>query len=163
MGEQSFTEQAGPKATGAVPEIGVGMLGYAFMGKAHTNAYKKIPYMMYPPPAVPRLVGICGLGMEAVEEAAKRYGYEIACDNWHEFLDQHGDKFQLFDNCGPNDLHAEPCIAAAKAGKHVLSEKPLARSAEEAKGALDAVNEAGVKHMVAFNYRFVPDIRQAYE
>jgi len=163
MGEQSFTEQARPKAAGKVPEIGVGMLGYAFMGKAHTNAYKKIPYMMYPPPAVPRLVGICGLGIEAVEEAARRYGYEIACDNWREFLDQHGDKFQLFDNCGPNDTHAEPCIVAAKAGKHVLSEKPLARTAEEAKGALDAVTKAGVKNMVAFNYRFVPAIRQAYE
>ena len=71
MGEQSFTEQAGPKAAGKVPEIGVGMLGYAFMGKAHTNAYKKIPYMMYPPPAIPRLVGICGLGMEAVARSSQ--------------------------------------------------------------------------------------------
>jgi predicted dehydrogenase len=68
---------------------------------------------------------------------------------------------KLFDNGGPNDAHAEPCIAAAQAGKHILCEKPLARTAEESKTMLDAVNKAGVKHMVAFNYRFVPAIRQA--
>ena len=163
MGEQSFTSQAGPKAGGSVPEIGVGMLGYAFMGKAHSNAYKKIPYMMYPPPAVPRLVGVCGLGVESVTEAAQRFGFETACTNWREFLDTAGDSFQLFDNCGPNNVHAEPSIVAAQYGKHVLCEKPLARTAEEAKAAWDAVEKAGVKHMVAFNYRFVPAIRQAYE
>jgi hypothetical protein len=54
-----FTTMAGAKAEGAAPEIGVGMLGYAFMGKAHTNAYKKIPYMMYPPPAIPKLIAVC--------------------------------------------------------------------------------------------------------
>jgi predicted dehydrogenase len=70
------------------------------------------------------------------------------------------DRVQLFDNGGPNDAHAEPCIAAAQAGKHILCEKPLARTAEEAKTMLDAVEKAGVKHMVAFNYRFVPAIRQ---
>src|SRR5690606_35400751 len=69
----------------------------------------------------------------------------------------------VFDNGGPNDAHAEPCIVAAEAGKHVFCEKPLARSAEEAKAMLDAVQKAGVKHMVAFNYRFVPALRQAYE
>jgi predicted dehydrogenase len=163
MGEQSFTEMAGPKAETQAPVIGVGMLGYAFMGKAHTNAYKKIPYLMYPPPAIPRLVGVCGLGVEAVTEAAKRYGFETACTNWREFLDTAGDDFQLFDNCGPNNMHAEPSIVAARYGKHVLCEKPLARTAEEAKAALDAVQKAGVKHMVAYNYRFVPAVRQAYE
>ena len=70
---------------------------------------------------------------------------------------------QLFDNGGPNDAHAEPCIAAAQAGKHLFCEKPLARSAEEAKAMWDAAQKAGVKHMVAHNYRFVPAIRQAYE
>jgi predicted dehydrogenase len=73
------------------------------------------------------------------------------------------DRVQLFDNGGPNDTHAEPSIAAAEAGKHVLCEKPLARTAAESKEMLDAVNKAGVKHMVAFNYRFVPAIRQAKE
>jgi len=73
------------------------------------------------------------------------------------------DRVQLFDNGGPNAAHAEPCIAAAEAGKHVLCEKPLARTAEEAATMLAAVRKAGVKHMVAFNYRFAPAIRQAHE
>jgi len=154
-----FTTMAGAKAEGQAPQIGVGMLGYAFMGKAHTNAYKKMPYMMYPPPAVPRLVAICGRTEEAVTEAARRYGYERAYTDWREMLED--DQVQLFDNGGPNNLHAEPCIAAAQAGKHVLCEKPLARTAEEAQEMLDAVTKAGVKHMAAFNYRFVPAIRQA--
>ncbi len=160
MGEQSFTAMAGPKAEGAVPEIGVGMLGYAFMGKAHTNAYKTLPYMMYPPPAIPVLEAICGRNAEATQEAAKRYGYRKVFTDWREMLADPA--VQLFDNGGPNDAHAEPCIAAAAAGKHLLCEKPLARTAEEAKAMLDAANKAGVKHMVAHNYRFVPALRQAY-
>ncbi len=154
-----FTAMAGAKAEGDAPEIGVGMLGYAFMGKAHTNAMKKLPYMMYPPPAVPKLVGICGRNEEAVAEAAKRYGYEGYYTDWRKMLEN--DSIQLFDNGGPNDAHAEPCIAAAEAGKHILCEKPLARTAEEAKTMLDAVEKAGVKHMVGHNYRFVPAIRLA--
>ncbi len=160
MSEQSFTTMAGPKAVGAAPEIGVGMLGYAFMGKAHTNAYKKLPYMMYPPPAIPVLEAICGRNVEATREAAKRYGYRKVFSNWREMLADPA--VQLFDNGGPNDAHAEPCIAAAAASKHILCEKPMARTAEEAKAMLDAVTKAGVKHMVAHNYRFVPAIRQAY-
>jgi len=156
-----FTTMAGPRAEGVAPEIGVGMLGYAFMGKAHANAYKKIPYMMYPPPAVPKLITVCGRNEAAAAEAARRYGYEGYTTDWRKILAD--DRIQLFDNGGPNDTHAEPCIAAAQAGKHVICEKPLARTGEEARTMLDAVNKAGVKHMVAFNYRFVPAVRQAYE
>ena len=65
-----FTSMAGARAEGDAPEIGIGMLGYAFMGKAHTNALKKLPYMMYPPVAIPRLVAICGRNAEATAEAA---------------------------------------------------------------------------------------------
>lgn len=155
---QSFTSQAGRAAAGDIPEVGVGMLGYAFMGKAHTNAYKTIPYMMYPPPAVPVLAAISGRNEAAVSEAANRYGYSTYYTDWREMLAD--DSVQLFDNGGPNDTHAEPCIAAAEAGKHILCEKPLARTAEESKTMLDAVEKAGVKHMVAFNYRFVPAVRQ---
>jgi predicted dehydrogenase len=157
--ETGFTTMAGAKAEGEAPEVGVGMFGYAFMGKAHTNAYKKIPYLMYPPPAIPRLVAICGRNEDAVAEAARRYGYEGYYTDWRQMLED--ERIQLFDNGGPNNMHAEPSIAAAQAGKHVFSEKPLARSGEEARQMLDAVTKAGVKHMVAFNYRFVPAIRQA--
>jgi predicted dehydrogenase len=154
-----FTKMAGPRAEGEAPEVGVGMLGYAFMGRAHSNAYKKIPHMMYPPPAIPHLVAICGRDEEAVAEAARRYGYEGYYTDWRQMLED--DSIQLFDNGGPNNAHAEPCIVAAQAGKHVFCEKPLARTAEEAQQMLDAATKAGVKHMTAFNYRFVPAIRQA--
>ena len=156
-----FTATAGAKAADEVPKIGVGMLGYAFMGKAHTNGYRKIPYMMYPPVAIPRLVAICGRNEAAVSEAARRYGYEGYYTDWHKMLED--DRLELFDNGGPNNMHADPCIAAARAGKHVLCEKPLARNAAEAKRMLEAVEEAGVKHMTGFNYRFVPALRQARE
>ena len=156
--DTGFAAMAGPAAEGEAPHIGVGMLGYAFMGKAHTNAYKKIPYMMYPPPAIPELVAIAGRNESAVAEAARRYGYQKYYTDWREMVQDPA--VQLFDNGGPNNLHAEPTIAAAEAGKHVFCEKPLARTAEEAKSMLDAVTKAGVKHMVAYNYRFVPAIRQ---
>ncbi|MFN2134530.1 MAG: Gfo/Idh/MocA family protein [Candidatus Promineifilaceae bacterium] len=154
---QSFTSMAGKSAGDDIPEVGVGMLGYAFMGKAHSNAYKTIPYMMYPPPAIPRLVSISGRNEFACAEAARRYGYEKYYTDWRDQVQD--PDIQLFDNGGPNDTHAEPSIAAAEAGKHVLCEKPLGRTVEESKRMLDAVEKAGVKHMVAFNYRFVPAVR----
>lgn len=147
-----------PPTGSDVPRIGVGMLGYAFMGKAHSNAFKTLPYMMFPPVAIPELVAIAGRDEKAVRAAAARYGYKRATTDWRDLIAD--DEVQLLDNGGPNDAHAAPSIAAAEAGKHVLCEKPLARSAEEARTMLDAAQKAGVKHMVAFNYRFVPAIRQ---
>lgn len=162
MSEQvGFVTMAGPKASGKAPEIGIGMLGYAFMGKAHSNAFKKLPYMIYPPPAIPKLVAIAGRNEEAVKEAAMRYGYERYYTDWRDLI--RDERVQLFDNGAPNDAHAGPCIAAAQAGKHILCEKPLARNAKEAASMLEAVTKAGVKHSVAFNYRFVPAIRLARE
>ena len=75
--ETGFTTMAKAKSLEDIPEVGVGMLGYSFMGKAHTNAYKKIPYLMYPPPAFPTLRAICGRNQEAVTEAKKRYGLRV--------------------------------------------------------------------------------------
>jgi predicted dehydrogenase len=157
--EVGFVTMAGAKATKPVPEIGVGMLGYAFMGKAHSNAYKKIPYMIYPPPAIPKLIIISGRNEEAVKEAALRYGYESYSTDWHQVIKD--DRISLFDNGAPNNTHLEPCVAAARAGKNILCEKPLAPSAKAAGAMLEAVMKAGVKHMVGYNYRFVPAIRQA--
>jgi len=156
--ETGFMSMAGAKAEGAAPEIGFGMLGYAFMGKAHSNALKKIPYMMYPPVAIPKLVAIAGRNEAATAEAARRYGYQRYYTDWRELVED--PQVQVLDNGTPNDAHAEPSILAAQLGKHVLCEKPLARSPEESKAMLEAVEKAGVKHMVAFNYRFVPAVRQ---
>jgi predicted dehydrogenase len=144
-----------------VREIGVGMLGYAFMGKAHANAYRKIAYMTWPPPLLPRLVAVGGRSEEAVAEAARRYGFERYVTDWRELVADEG--VELFDNGGPNNLHADPTIAAAEAGKHVLCEKPLGRTAEESYEMWQAAERAGVKHMCAFNYRFVPAVRLARE
>jgi len=159
MTKTTFNAMTASASNQPIPQVGIGMLGYAFMGKAHTNAYKKIPYMLYPPPAIPRLAAVCGLPESQVADAAHRYGYETYYTDWRAMLAD--ERIQLFDNGGPNDLHANPTILAAQMGKHVLCEKPLARNAEEAKAMLDAVTRAGVKHMVGFNYRFVPAIRLA--
>ena len=151
--------QAGEALGEQIPEIGVGMLGYAFMGKAHANGYKTLSYMAWPPPLVPRLVSIAGRDEGAVRAAAARYGFERFVTDWHDLVTD--PDIQLFDNTGPNNLHAEPTIAAAEAGKHVFCEKPLGRTADESYGIWQRVAAAGVKHMTAFNYRFVPAVRLA--
>jgi predicted dehydrogenase len=156
-----FVTMAGPKATSTAPELGVGMIGYAFMGKAHTNAMKKLPYMMYPPVAIPKLVAISGRNVDAVNEAAKRYGYQKAYTDWRQLIDD--PDVQVVDNGGPNNVHLEPNIAAAKAGKDLISEKPLGRNAAECYEMWQAAKKAKIKHMVAFNYRFVPAVRLARE
>ncbi|NOZ50787.1 MAG: Gfo/Idh/MocA family oxidoreductase [Chloroflexi bacterium] len=155
--KSGFTAMAAAPSEGEASEIGIGMLGYAFMGKAHSHAYKTIPYMIYPPPAIPILAAIAGRNQEAVAAAARRYGYQRYYTDWRKMLEDPA--VQLLDNGGPNNLHAEPSLLAAQMGKHVLCEKPLARTAEEAKEMWEGVEKAGVKHMVAFNYRFVPAIR----
>jgi predicted dehydrogenase len=155
--ETGFTSMAGPKAEGEAPEIGFGMLGYAFMGKAHSNALKTLPYMMYPPVAIPKLVAISGRNESDVSEAAKRFGYQKYYTDWRAMVED--EEVQVLDNGGPNDIHAEPAFLAAQLGKHILCEKPLARTAEESKQMLEAVQKANIKHMVAFNYRFVPAVR----
>ncbi|HKF75063.1 MAG TPA: Gfo/Idh/MocA family oxidoreductase [Candidatus Dormibacteraeota bacterium] len=142
-------------------EIGVGMLGYAFMGRAHSSAYRAIAAIAGPPPLVPRLVAICGRHEQAVAEAARRYGYESHATDWRALVAD--ERIQLFDNGAPNHLHAAPTVAAAESGKHVVCEKPLGRDATESHAMWRRVEAAGVKHMCAFNYRFVPAVRLARE
>src|SRR3712207_4158476 len=144
-----------------VPTVGVGMLGYGFMGKAHSNGYKTLAYMTWPPPLMPELVAIAGRNAEAVAGAARRYGFAGHVTDWRELVND--PRIAVFDNSGPNNLHAEPTIAAAEAGKHVVCEKPLGRDAAESYETWQRVQAAGVKHMCAFNYRFVPAVRLARE
>ncbi|MCD6538256.1 Gfo/Idh/MocA family oxidoreductase [Candidatus Bathyarchaeota archaeon] len=157
--EVGFVRMGKVERAEKIREIGVGILGYAFMGKAHTNGYKKMPIFFYPPPAIPRLIAICGRTEEAVAEAARRYGFETYYTDWKKLIAD--ERIEIVDNCLPNNMHAEPCIAAAEAGKNVLCEKPLAATLEDARAAYEAVEKARVKNMVAFNYRFVPAIRLA--
>ena len=159
MSKVGFVTMGEARSDGEVKPIGVGMLGYAFMGKAHSNAYKTLAYMTWPPPMMPQLVAIAGRNEEAVAEAARRYGFGENFGDWKELVAD--DRVELFDNCGPNNLHAEPTIAAAEAGKHVVCEKPLGRDAAESYETWRRVKATGVKHMCAFNYRFVPAIRLA--
>ncbi len=164
MGDEKqvgFVTMGQARGQSDVRTIGVGMLGYAFMGKAHANAYHKIAYMTWPPPLLPRLVGVAGRTEDACAEASQRYGFEGFTTDWRELVAD--DRVELFDNSGPNNMHAEPTVAAAEAGKHVICEKPLARNADESHEIWKRVEAAGVKHMCAFNYRFVPAVRLARE
>jgi predicted dehydrogenase len=156
-----FVTMGDAASEGDIPSIGIGMLGYAFMGKAHSNALKKIAYMTWPPPYLPKLVAISGRNEDAVREAARRYGYEKYSTDWRDVV---GDPaVQVFDNGGPNDVHLEPTIAAAQAGKHLICEKPLGRTADESYEIWKGVAPTGVKAMTAFNYRFYPAIVLAKE
>ncbi|MDQ8706319.1 Gfo/Idh/MocA family oxidoreductase [Streptomyces sp. LHD-70] len=146
-GEQGETER---------PHLGVGMVGYAFMGAAHSQGWRTVG-RVFDLPLAPRLTAICGRDGGAVRAAADRLGWSHAETDWRALLDR--DDVQLVDICTPGDSHAEIAIAALDAGKHVLCEKPLANSVEEAEAMADAAERArgrGQLAMVGFNYRRVP-------
>ncbi|MFO7698813.1 MAG: Gfo/Idh/MocA family oxidoreductase [Anaerolineae bacterium] len=140
-----------------IPEVGVGMLGYRFMGRAHSNAYHRMPMFFWPPAARPRLIAMCGRTGPAVKEMATRLGYEGYYTDLDEMLAD--PRIALFDNCASANAHAEPTLAAIRAGKHVLCEKPLATTAADARKMWQAAEAAGVVHMTGFNYRLVPAVR----
>ena len=136
------------------------MLGYAFMGKAHTNAFKKIPYIYWPPHArAPPRRASPGAIEDKVAQAARRYGYERHSTDWHDLIND--PRSQVFDNGGPNDPHAEPCIAAARPASTSSARSRWRAPPPRPSGCSTRCTQAGVKHMCAFNYRFVPAIRLA--
>jgi predicted dehydrogenase len=141
------------------PGIGVGVIGYGFMGKVHSNAYLKIPCTYREPAAFPRLVSMCGRNEDGVVDTARRFGYRRVCTSWQELIED--PDVEIVDVCTPDDRHAAPSVAAAEAGKHVICEKPLAMTVEDAKRMLEAVRKAGVKHLLCHNYRFMPAVRLA--
>ena len=141
-------------------EIGIGMLGQGFMGRAHARALRTLT-QVGDPPVTPRLVALAGRDEAALEVAKRRFGFERTTTDWRDLVtDPH---IGLLENLGPNRLHAEPVLAAIDAGMHVLCEKPLGMDAAESHAMWAAAHGAGVVHLCAFNYRFVPAIRLARE
>ncbi len=139
-------------------ELNVALIGYRFMGRAHSNAYRQVaPFMS--PRLVPRMKVICGRNADAVAAAAERLGWEEAATDWRRVVER--PDVDLVDVSTPGDSHAEIAIAAARAGKAVLCEKPLANSVREAEAMLAAVREAGVVNMVCHNYRRAPAVMLA--
>jgi predicted dehydrogenase len=129
------------------------------MAKAHALAYAAMPMFFWPAPAIPHRKVIVDATPDLAETARQRYGFEEASTDWKAVLSRND--IEVVDIVTPNDSHAEIAIAAAKAGKNVICEKPLARTGMEAKSMLDAVEAAGVIHMVAFNYRRTPAVALA--
>jgi predicted dehydrogenase len=143
------------------PDIGVGMVGYAFMGRAHSQAWHTVG-RAFAAPLTPRLAVICGRDEAATRAAADRLGWAATETDWRALIDR--DDVQLIDICSPGDLHAPIATAALKAGKHVLCEKPLANTlteAEEMAAAAEAAYRSGVRAMVGFNYRRIPALALA--
>ncbi|WP_127592337.1 Gfo/Idh/MocA family protein [Paenibacillus lautus] len=139
-------------------QLRVGMIGYKFMGKAHSNAYRSLP-MFFPEALKPEMVAICGRNVSAVQAAADQLGWNESVTDWKELVNR--EDIDLIDINAPSDAHKEIAIAAAKAGKHIFCEKPLALTLADAREMLQAAEEAGVTHMVGFNYRFSPAVRLA--
>jgi len=139
--------------------LNVGLIGGGFMGKAHSLAYAAMPMFFWPAPALPVRHTIAEATDELAAEAARRFGFERSTSDWRSVVND--PDIHVVDIATPNHLHAEIAIAAAEAGKHIISEKPLARTSAEAKAMYDAVRAAGVVNMVAFNYRRTPAISLA--
>lgn len=136
-------------------KIRVGLIGYMFMGKAHSQAYRNV-HRFFDMKAVPEMKVICGRNEEAVKKAQQNFGWQEYETDWRKLIER--DDIDLIDISTPVNVHKDMAVAAAEAGKDVFCEKPLAMSLEEANQMLKAVEKAKVKHMLGFNYRRVPAV-----
>ncbi len=139
-------------------KLNVGLIGYGFMGRTHSNAYCKVNNFFDLPYKPVRKV-ICGLEEKEAKAFAEQWGYESHTTDWKSVIAD--DDIDLVDICVPNNVHAEIAIAAAEAGKAIICEKPLALNGVQAKTMVDAVEKAGVANLVSFNYRRVPAVTLA--
>jgi predicted dehydrogenase len=141
--------------------LGIGMVGYAFMGRAHSQAWRNVA-SFFELPLSPRMAAICGRDQAAVAAAATRLGWPAWETDWKRLVQR--DDVDLVDVCTPGSSHAEISIAALEAGRHVLCEKPLANTVDEARAMAAAAERAatgGVRAMVGFNFRRVPAVALA--
>jgi predicted dehydrogenase len=140
-------------------ELRIGLIGCGFMGRTHTNGYKRVsdffPELTYRPV----LKAVCSRNKDKVQAFADQWGYESFETDWKALIAR--DDIDAIDICAPNNMHAEIAIAAAEAGKMILCEKPLARTLDEAVLMVNAIEKAGVKNTVWYNYRRVPAVTLA--
>jgi predicted dehydrogenase len=139
--------------------LNVAMIGGGFMGKAHAMAYAAMPMFFWPAPAIPRRKVLVDITPEAARNGAERLGFDESSHDWKAVIARND--IDVIDIVTPNDSHAAIAIAALEAGKHVICEKPLARTGAEAKTMYDAAKKSGVINMVAFNYRRTPAVALA--
>src|SRR6267378_5333329 len=133
----------------------VGMIGYGFMGKAHSNAWRQAPHF-FPLKAKVEMHTICGRDRARVESARGQLGWQYAATDWQEVVES--PLIDVVDICTSNVSHTEIALAAARAGKNILCEKPLSLNLADAEKMLAAVRKSRVRNMVVFNYRRVPAI-----
>ena len=139
--------------------INIGLIGYGGIGRVHAMAYRSIPFHYALPTNSVNIVGVATTRDETAKQAAEEIGCDFWTSDYHELLAR--DDIDAVDICTPNNVHEEIVIAAAQAGKHIYCEKPLAMNSAEAQRMTQAVDEAGIKGQLTFNFRFFPAIRRA--
>ncbi|MGC8829485.1 MAG: Gfo/Idh/MocA family protein [Verrucomicrobiia bacterium] len=139
-------------------KLNIGMLGCGFMGRAHSNAFRKVNNF-FDLEYQPVLKAVYSLHEEKAKAFAEKWGYESIETDWRKLIQR--DDIDLVDICLPNNLHKEIAIAAAKAGKMIICEKPLAMNGKEGEQMVKAVEKAGVPNLVSYNYRRIPAVTLA--
>lgn len=140
-------------------QLRIGLIGTGFMGRTHSNGYNRVPNFFPELEYTPVLKAVCSRNAEKVQAFADQWGYESIETDWKALIAR--DDIDAVDICTPNDSHAEIAIAAAKAGKMILCEKPLSRNLEEGQAMVDAIEKAGVESTVWYNYRRLPAVTLA--
>lgn len=138
-------------------KLNIGLIGAGFMGKAHVVGYSNMPKLFWPAPAIPVLKKICDIVPEIAADAKERFGFETCCTDWREVIND--PEIDVVSICTPNNMHAAVAIAALEAGKHVICEKPIASTLEDAEKMAEAAAIAaqkGIISMNAYQYRRVP-------
>jgi predicted dehydrogenase len=139
----------------AKKKLNVALIGTKFMGKAHSNAWRKVG-MFFDLPFEPVMKVICGRDPEGTKEAAERFGWQEWDTDWEKVVNR--EDIDIVDVSAPSNAHHPMVLEAAKAGKHIVCEKPLANSVKHAEAMLRAAEKAGVKHLCGFSYRFAPAV-----
>lgn len=142
----------------AKKEIRIGLIGYGFMGRTHSNAYSQVAHF-FDTEHVPVRQAVCGRDAEAVEKFAQQWGFASFETDWRELVKR--DDIDAIDICTPNNSHAEIALECIKHGKMILCEKPLALNGDQGEEMVKAVEEAGLPNLVWYNYRFLPAVTHA--